>query len=161
MAKESIDRGYEARTPPITLRDDRSVIRYFIYGSLTCGIYAVYALYCLVRDIKILCKESGRRVPGFFTFLLLTIVTIGIYTILWWFRVAVVLEEEAHRRQVRISMTPGIVLLAFVMNYTCAGIAGLVGMHYVFEAVNELSAAYNTEQRRRFYYETTPPEGQN
>ena len=158
MNEKDIDRGYEARKPPITLRDDRSVIRYFIYGSLTCGIYAVYALYCLIRDINILCKESGRRVPGLVTYVLLSLVTLGIYSILWWFRTAIILEEEARRRQVRISMTPGIVLLAFVMNYTCAGIAGLVGMHYVFDAVNELARAYNIEERRRFYYETTPTE---
>ena len=35
-----LDRGYEARTPPITLRDDRSIIRYFLYSTFTCGIYA-------------------------------------------------------------------------------------------------------------------------
>ena len=156
-----LDRGYEARTPPITLRDDRSIIRYFLYSTFTCGIYAVYFMYHLIKDINVLCKESGRKIPGLVPYILLSLVTLGIYAILWWFRVAVALEEEARRRKVSISMTPGIVLLAFAMSYTCAGIAGLVGMHYVFETVNELAGDYNIEQRRRFYYETTPAEGNN
>ena len=75
MNEKDIDRGYEARKPLVMLRDDRSVIRYFIYGILTCGIYAIYALYTLIRDINTLCKESGRKVPGLLTVLLLSIVT--------------------------------------------------------------------------------------
>lgn len=46
------------------IKTDRGVIGWLLLSIVTCGIYSYYFLYCLARDINVMCQDDGdpRRV---------------------------------------------------------------------------------------------------
>lgn len=55
-----------------------------IFTILTCGIYGLYWLYCMVEECNLLTSRPNAASGGMV--LLLTIVTCGIYELYWLYR---------------------------------------------------------------------------
>ena len=64
----------------------RSIPVCIILSIITCGIYALYWLYCVVTDLNAASGETGDTSGG--GVVLLGIVTCGIYTIYWYYKAA-------------------------------------------------------------------------
>ncbi len=62
----------------------RSVALCIILTLVTCGIYGIYWMYCVVNDLKIASKTSDTPDGGIV--LLLSIVTCGIYELIWFYK---------------------------------------------------------------------------
>ncbi|MGN1406265.1 MAG: DUF4234 domain-containing protein, partial [Erysipelotrichaceae bacterium] len=65
------------------LKADRSIWLYILFNILTCGIYGLYFVYDLARDVNIICSDDGESTPGLIVYILLCILTCGIYNIYW------------------------------------------------------------------------------
>ena len=72
--------GYRA---PVT---QRGIALSIILVLVTCGIYALYWLYCLVTDLNTASGETDDTSGGMV--LLLSIVTCGIYQLYWYYKAA-------------------------------------------------------------------------
>lgn len=69
--------GYRA---PIT---SRSIPMAIILSIITCGIYGIYWMYCLVNDLNTASGHDGDTSGGMV--ILFTIITCGIYGLYWYY----------------------------------------------------------------------------
>ena len=56
-----------------------------LLSVVTVGIYMIYTLFCMAKDINLLCKGDGKDSPNFFVVILLNFVTGGVYGIYWMY----------------------------------------------------------------------------
>jgi hypothetical protein len=138
------------------IKDDRSLFTYIVLGILTCGIYDIWFLHHLVKDVNELCAEDGKKSSGVLAYVLLSLVTCGFYSFFWWYRLGDMLERAAKRRGVNNSITGGYVLISMVLGALVCGIGSYVGIYKVIDATNDLATDYNVNIRARaMYYERT------
>lgn len=135
------------------LKEDRSVIAYIILGALTFGLYDIWYLHNLTKDVNELCRESGKKIPNVLVLLVLGILTFGLYGIFWWFKLADMLSEAAKKRNINESISGGYIIGCFVISYFICGIGSWLAIHKVFKVTNTLAEDYNLELRRKKYYE--------
>ena len=55
-----------------------------ILSILPLGIYQWYLVYAFARETNIACRRDGQNTTGLFLFIILTIITFGIYSIVWY-----------------------------------------------------------------------------
>lgn len=127
------------------MKDDRSIFTFILLGIITLGIYEIWYLHCLVKDVNELCEENGQKSSGVLVYLVLSLITCGLYGIFWWYRIADMLAIAGRKRGLDLSITGNYVLICFILNYFVCGIASYVGIHQVFEATNELASDYNAK----------------
>ena len=65
------------------MRTDRLFWRTFVRTVVTLGVYPFYLVEIIAQSANIACRKDGRRTWGFLSFLLLAIVTVGIFPIVW------------------------------------------------------------------------------
>lgn len=72
-------------------------------GSLgyLCGMaFAVYnlcVLYKMIKDVKVACGGDGEKTTGLASLILLDIVTLGVYSFIWWYKFGNRLAKNAPR----------------------------------------------------------------
>ena len=128
------------------IKDDYSIATYILLGLITFGIYDLWCIWHLTKDVNVLCEEYGKKTTGVLTFVLLSIVTCGLYGIFWWYRIGDMLEEAVRKRGLAPSVTGKFVMICMVLNYFVCSITGLIGIQKIFEAVNDLASDYNVKQ---------------
>lgn len=79
------------------IKTDRGVIGWLLLSIVTCGIYSYYFLYCLARDINVMCQDDGDSTPGLAAFILLSFVTCGFYAPYWYYKIGNRLQANAPR----------------------------------------------------------------
>lgn len=122
---------------------NRSLIKYIVLTILTCGIYALFFLSNLAKDVNEMCKEDGKNTNGLLIAIILGIITCGIYPIIWYYGIA----ERIGDAQTRIGQAKDIdgtkyLLFCLVGAFVC-GFVGLYGMHLLFKGANAVAAAHN------------------
>ena len=125
------------------IKNDYSILMYILLGLVTLGIYPLWLLHRMANDVNVLCRDTGRQTPGIVPLILLSLVTCGAYSVFWWYRIADILARQVKKRNLNSEISGGFVMIAFVLGYFMASIATWVGIHKVFEAVNELADDYN------------------
>ena len=134
------------------IKDDRSLFTYIVLGILTLGIYNLWYLHRLVKDVNELCDEDGKRSSGILAYIVFSILTCGLYSFFWWYRIGDMLERAVKRRGLHNSISGGYVLISMVLGALICGIASYVGIYKVFDATNELANDYNVNIRARTMY---------
>lgn len=86
----------------------RNIAVAIILSIVTCGIYGLYWLYCLARDVNEASNHRNDTSAGMV--LLLCIVTCGIYQWYWMYRTGVKLDEIAVNNG-RVAQNRAILLL--------------------------------------------------
>ena len=137
------------------LKPDRSLVKYLLLGFLTLGIYEIWYLHYLVKDVNELCREDGKKSPGIRVAILLTLVTCGLYAIFWWYRIADMLNTAARRRNLEVSINGGAMIACILLGNYVFSIVSWVGLYWVFEAANTLAVDYNSYLYARTEAETT------
>ena len=66
------------------LAESRGFWKTLLFSIITFGIYGWYLIYAFARETNIACKEDGRKTTGLLLFILLCLVTFGIYGIVWY-----------------------------------------------------------------------------
>jgi len=78
----------------------RSIVAVILLSIITCGIYALYWIYAMSRDIQALEGQEGDMSPGLE--LLLCVITCGIYTFFWYYKYA----KKIYNLQLHHEMIP-------------------------------------------------------
>lgn len=134
------------------IKDDRSLFTYIVLGILTFGIYNLWYLHRLVKDINELCAEDGKRSSGILVYIVFSILTCGLYSFFWWYRIGDMLERAVNRRGINNSISGGYVLISMLLGVLICGIASYVGIYKVFDATNDLANDYNVNIRAKAMY---------
>lgn len=128
---------------PQPLKTDRSLVAYILLTIITCGIYSYYFLYCMARDVNVVCEGDGKSTPGLLPFILLSFVTCGFYALYWYYSLGNRLAANAPRYQLNFQENGTTILLWYLVGALLCGIGPYVAMHFLIRNTNSLCAAYN------------------
>ena len=128
-------------------RTDRNLISFLLLSIITFGIYDIWFLHCLVKDVNDICAEYNRKSAGVLALILLGVITFGLYGVFWWYRLGDMLAYTARKRNVRVTVSGGTVLACGIASYFVCGLANLIALHSIFEATNDLAVDFNARIR--------------
>ena len=132
--------GY-AQQPPV--QQYRSFAKYLLLGIVTFGIYAIYFVYGMIRDINIICREDGKTTPGIVVFLLLNFVTLGIYGSWWVYCFAERLDHYSARKQFSLKSDAISILLWNSFGTFLFGLGPIFAYYKLIQNMNDVSLVYN------------------
>lgn len=135
--------------PAGPVQSDRSLAMWILLSIVTCGIYSYYFLYCLARDVNVMCRDDGDSTPGLATLILLSIVTCGFYSFYWYYKLGNRLQLNAPRYGLQFQENGTSVLLWFLLGSWACGLGAFVGMNILIKNSNALASAYNAQYAMR------------
>ena len=103
-------------------------------------------IYQLAADVNEMCRDDGKNTSGLLLFIVLSVVTCGIYGIIWWYGTCERIGQAAMRRGLHHVKFSGATYLlwAIVGTFIC-GIGSFVAVHLLCDAANKVGAHYNQE----------------
>ena len=125
------------------LDTNRSLLKYIVFTALTCGIYGLFVLHGLARDMNIACEGDGKQTAGLLKLFLLTIVTCGIYNYYWYYALADRMQANAPRYGMQFQENGTTILLWFIFGILICGIGPFIGLNIIFKNANAICMAYN------------------
>ncbi len=125
------------------IKTNRSLVTYIVFTILTCGIYGYYFLYCMARDMNIMCEGDGENTPGLAVFIILSFVTCGFYALYWYYKLGNRLASNAPRYGLNFQENGTTILMWYVVGALVCGIGPYVAMYILIKNTNALAAAYN------------------
>lgn len=128
---------------PTQLDTDRSIVAYILLGLITCGIYGLYMLHCMIQDVNVTCRGDGKETKGILEYILFGIITCGIYDYIWLYKFGNRIQENAPRYGMHFEESGTTILLWFVFGSLLCGIGPWIAMYYIIRNTNALNAAYN------------------
>lgn len=97
-----------AQAPSIQLPTRRSLLKMILLGLITCGIYPIVIWSRLVTELNIAAaRHDGRRTMPFFAMLLLSPLTLGIYTLVWFHELSNRIGSQLSRRALDYQFSAG------------------------------------------------------
>ena len=126
------------------IRNDRSIWTFILYSLLTFGIYEIWYYHKIVKDVNVICEEDGKRSPGVFLYIVLTILSCGIYNVIWWCNMHDRMRAIARKKMIIIDQTTSGLMLLHIGSYFIP-ILIFVAIHKFIGTLNEMATAYNRE----------------
>lgn len=127
------------------LKTDRSLLMYILLSIITCGIYSLYFIYTLSRDINVVCDGDGKNTAGLIKLLLLSLVTCGIYNLFWYYSLGERIAANGSRYDIDVRENGTTILLWNLFGVFLFGIGPLVAMNMIIKNMNMLCGAYNRQ----------------
>lgn len=66
------------------LPTSRGFLKAFLLNLVTLGFYNWYLIHCFAKETNVACAEDGRHTKGLVAYVLLSLITFGIYGIVWY-----------------------------------------------------------------------------
>ncbi len=89
------------------------------------------------------CQGDGQKTSGLGVYFLLSIVTCGIYSIVWWYKLCNRMAVNAPRYGLMFTENGTTFLLWYLVGALLCGVGPFIAMHFVIKNMNFLCAAYN------------------
>ena len=125
------------------LSTDRSIVAYILLGLVTCGIYDLYMLHCIIQDVNITCAGDGKKTAGILEYILFGILTCGIYDYIWLYNLGNRLQNNAPRYGMNFQEGGTTILLWWIFGAFLCGVGPFVAANIIIKNSNALNAAYN------------------
>lgn len=120
---------------------NRSLLKYIVFSIFTCGIYGLYFIYALARDLNAVCDGDGEETSGLVQFIFFSIITCGIYTFYWYYKVGNRIHANAPRFNRLVDENGTTVLLWMVIGQLLCGIATIYADYIIIKNMNTLTRA--------------------
>lgn len=133
----------------------------FLLNLVTFGIYAVIIWFAMGKETNISCNNDGRHTKGFWATLGLSIITLGIYFIVWVIQWMKRETDFLHNRKESSVITGGVYILLVILNVIIVYVLALTGMtalqyivnygisfvllYFVIKKHNRVNEIYNLE----------------
>ncbi len=125
------------------LETNRSLLTYILLNIITCGIYSLFFIYSMARDVNTACDGDGQKTPGLVEFILLSIITCGIYSIIWQYSLGNRLAEGARRYGMHFAENGTTILMWDLFGIFICGIGPFIGMNILIKNTNRVCDGYN------------------
>ncbi len=125
------------------VKSNRSLIAYIVLSIITCGIYELYYIYALARDVNEICDGDEDYTPGLLAFLVLSLLTCGFYSFYWHYKLGNRLYNNSSRYGLDFSETGTTVLLWMVLGSLLCGLGTLYAEYIIIKNTNSMADAYN------------------
>ena len=122
---------------------ERSAILYFFLTFLTCGIYALVFWSKYAKDVNRLCEGDGKRTMKYFPAWLLSVITFGIFDLVWKFKLAKRLKENAPRYDLNFAEGGGIMVVLYTVGKVMLLCGPLISQYLFIRNFNQMAKAYN------------------
>jgi heme/copper-type cytochrome/quinol oxidase subunit 2 len=117
-------------------------VLYILFSIITFGIYNLYWIYKLAKDVNVICKEDGKKTGGLLMYLFVGLITLGIYVWIWFFMLGDRLQDNAPRYGLNFKESGGTVLLwALLGSFIIVG--PFIALHIIIKNTNALAEEYN------------------
>jgi hypothetical protein len=120
----------------------RSLVGLVVLSIITFGIYGLYWIYKLARDVNVICEEDGKKTGGLLKFLLLGLITLGIYDMVWLYMLGDRLQDNASRYNLTLKESGSTVLLWYILGAFII-VGPFIAMHIIIKNTNALADEYN------------------
>ena len=127
------------------LKENWNIWKVLILNLLTCGIYSFYTLSKQAKDINIACEGDGKETAGLGKLLLLSLITCGIYGWVWNYQISDRVSKNAERYGLQFEKNASDIVLLMVLGSVTCGITSLIALNILYNNINELCHAYNTQ----------------
>jgi hypothetical protein len=120
----------------------RSLAGYIILSIVTLGIYGLYWIYKLARDMNTICEGDGKKTGGLLKCFFLGLITLGIYNWVWLFMLGDRLQDNAPRYGLTFKES-GTEVLLWALLGACIIVGPFISLHIVIKNINALADEYN------------------
>ena len=137
------------------MKENRGLLKFIFIGAITCGVYMLYTLHMLAKDINEMCDGDGENTAGLLKLILFTLITCTVYHYIWHYKLMNRIQNNAERYGIKVktvgSMDLGAcwVVLSVLGLLICWCGVGLILSLYadylMFRNMNLLSKAYNEQ----------------
>ena len=120
------------------LKTNRGWFKYLFLTLITCGIYAFFFYYKLIKDLNKVCAEDGKHTPGLLKYFLLSLVTFGIYGIIWMWKAANRIRAYGERNNVDVSTSGPSWFLWNTVGCLLFGLGPIIALHKFLSSMNRI-----------------------
>ena len=114
----------------------RSFVKWLVLSVVTLGIYNLYWIHKLAKDVNKICEGDGKKTSGLLQYILLGIVTLGIYDFAWVFMTADRLADIAPKYNAKVKGNSTVILLSLIF-------FSPITIYLIIENMNVLVEEYN------------------
>ncbi len=114
----------------------RSLYTYYILSILTLGIYSIITWKKITKDVGVLCEGDGKKTMKYVPAWFLTIITVGIFGLVWKAKLARRINENAERYGLKFSESPALVVI-------CSLPLPVISHFILIKNINKLAGAFN------------------
>lgn len=132
------------QAPAAKLNTSRGVVKYFLLSLITCGIYPLVVMSSISSDINIVASRyDGKKTMHFLLMsLIITPLTCGIATPVWFHRISNRIGDELKRRGIYYNFGASDFWLWNILGSFIV-VGPIVYMYKLFKAVNLMNEHYN------------------
>ena len=127
------------------VQNNRSLFKYVLLSIVTCGLYSLFFVHALARDVNVICGADGKSTPGLLKLWLFSILTCGIYAYIWYYNLGNRLAENAPRYGLTFAENGTTVLMWILFGSLLCGIGPFIAMNIIIKNTNQLATAYLTK----------------
>ncbi len=113
-----------------------------LLSIITFGIYGLYWIYNLAKDVNTICDGDGKQTSGLLKYILLGLITFGIYNLVWVYMLGDRLQDNAQKYNINIKESGGTVLLWLILGSLII-IGPFIALHIIIKNTNALAEEYN------------------
>ncbi|MDR1287133.1 MAG: DUF4234 domain-containing protein [Treponema sp.] len=120
----------------------RGLAGFILLSVITFGIYGLYWIYKLAKDVNSICEGDGKKTGGLLKYFLLGIITFGIYDLVWLYMLGDRLQDNAPRYGLAFKESGGAVLLWYILGSFII-VGPFIAFYIIIKNVNALADEYN------------------
>jgi hypothetical protein len=120
----------------------RSLVGFIILSIITFGLYGLYWIYKLAKDVNLMCEGDGKNTGGLFKCIFFGIITLSIYNFVWLYMLGDRLQENAPKYNLAFKEGGGAVLLWYVVGSIIV-IGPLIATYIIIKNTNALAREFN------------------
>ena len=129
------------------LKSNRSTLEWFLLSLITCGIYNLFFVYDLVKDVNIICASDNDETPGLLQLIIFGFLTCGIYSFWWYYKLGNRLQNNASKYNLNFDENGTTVLLWMIFGSVLCGIGSIIAMHIIISNTNKLATEFNNSRQ--------------
>ena len=126
------------------LKADRGLFAFILLNAITFGLYNLYFIHSVAKDINTTCFDDDRHTDGVVMFLILTTLTLGLYSFLWYCFAANRINHTFNKYYKGVCETSATNWICWsIFGSLLFGLGPLIAQYHFIHAVNDLNSAYN------------------
>ena len=120
----------------------RGLARLIIFSIVTLGIYGLFWIHKLAKDVNAICEGDGKKTSGLLKYFLLSLITIGIYSIVWVYMLGDRLQDNAQKYNLTFKESGGIITIWLLLG-TLIIVGPFIALYIIIKNTNALADEYN------------------